>query len=190
MIGTILIVLAIVLALVLIFIGWIWGGYNTLVGGIQNIKTMFSNMKTEYQRRADLFYNLAEAVKSYAKFEKDTLTEVIAMRNGNFGKNSKEAMTKMKKMDGFMQKLMLVVERYPKLRATEQYQSLMKETRITEDRINIVRTEYNDTIRDYNLFVVSFPSNVIAGMFHYKEEEYFESEEGTEKAPKMDLKIK
>jgi len=190
MISIIIIVLAIILAILLGFIGWIWGGYNTLVAGVQNIKTMFSNMKTEYQRRADLFYNLVEAVKSYAKFEKNTLTEVIAMRNGNFGKNSKEAMSKMKKLDGFMSKLMLVVERYPKLRATEQYQTLMKETRITEDRINIVRTEYNDTVRDYNLFVVSFPSNVIAGMFKFKEEDYFESESETDKAPKMDLTIK
>ncbi len=187
---SIIIILAIIATILLIFIGWIWGGYNTLVGGTQNIKTMFSNMKTEYQRRADLFYNLAEAVKSYAKFEKNTLTEVIAMRNGNFGKNSKEAMTKMKKLDGFMSKLMLVVERYPKLRATEQYQTLMKETRITEDRINIVRTEYNDTVRDYNLFVVSFPSNILAGRFHFIEEDYFESEPDTDKAPKMDLAIK
>ena len=190
MISIIIIILAVILAIILAFIGWIWGGYNTLVAGVQNIKTMFSNMKTEYQRRADLFYNLAEAVKSYAKFEKNTLTEVIAMRNGNFGKNSKEAMSKMKGLDGLMSKLMLVVERYPKLRATEQYQSLMKETRITEDRINIVRTEYNDTVRDYNLFVVSFPSNVIAGMFKFKEEDYFESEPDTDKAPKMDLTIK
>ena len=189
MISIIIIILSVILAFMVIFIGWIWGGYNTLVGGTQNIKTMFSNMKTEYQRRADLFYNLVEAVKSYAKFEKDTLTQVISMRNGNFGKNSKEAMSKMKNLDGFMNKLMLVVERYPKLRATEQYQTLMKETRITEDRINIVRTEYNDTIRDYNLFVVSFPSNIIAGMFNFKEEAYFESEPDTDKAPKMDLKI-
>ena len=189
MISIIIIVLAIFLAIFLVFMGWIWGGYNTLVGGVQNIKTMFSNMKTEYQRRADLFYNLAEVVKSYAKFEKNTLTEVIAMRNGNFGKNPKEAMSKMKNLDGFMSKLMLVVERYPKLRATEEYKTLMKETRITEDRINIVRTEYNDTVRDYNLFVISFPSNIIASMFKFNEETYFKNEEESNKCPKMNLKI-
>jgi LemA protein len=190
MLGIILIVLAIVIVLFIVLpASWIIGGYNTLAGNMQNIKTMFSNVKTEYQRRADLFYNLVEATKSHAKFEKDTLTEVIAMRNGNFGKTPKEAMSKMKGFNGLMSKLMLVVERYPKLRSTEQYQILMKETRITEDRINIARTEYNDTVRDYNLFVVSFPSNIIAGMFHFAEEPYFENEEGTNKAPKMDLKI-
>lgn len=189
MIEMIIIVLAVMFAIVLSIVGWIWGGYNTLVKGMQNVKTMFSNIRTEYQRRADLFYNLVEATKSHAKFEKETLTQVIAMRNGNFGNNPKEAIKKMQGFTGLMSKLMLVVERYPKLRSTEQYQLLMKETRITEDRINIARTEYNDTVREYNLFVVSFPSNIIAGMFHFKEEIFFEGEEGIEKAPKMDLKI-
>ena len=189
MISESIIVLSIILVILAMFASWIWGGFNTLVGGRQNIKTMFSNMKTEYQRRADLFYNLAEAVKSYAKFEKDTLTQVIAMRNGNFGNNPKEAMKKMKSLDGFMSKLMLVFERYPDLKANQQYQTLMEETRVTENRINVVRTEYNDTVRDYNLFVVSFPSNVIAKMFNHMEEDYFECEEAAKKCPKMDLSI-
>jgi len=189
MLEIITIVLAVLIALCLILCGWIFGGYNTLVKGVQNIKTMLSNILTEYQRRADLFYNLVEATKSHARFEKDTLTQVIAMRNGNFNTNPKEAMKKMKNFDGMLSKLMLVVERYPKLRSTEQYQLLMKETRITEDRINIARTEYNDTVREYNLFVVSFPSNILAGMFHFKEEEYFEANDEANKSPKMDLKI-
>jgi LemA protein len=84
---------------------------------------------------------------------------------------------------------MVVVEKYPTLRSTEQYQLLMKETRITEDRINIARTEYNDVVRDYNLFVVSFPSNILAGMFHFKEETFFVVEQEAMKSPKMDLKI-
>jgi len=189
MIETLLIVLAIVFFVIVVVGAWVFGGYNVFVKGKQNIKTMFSNVKTEYQRRADLFYNLVEAVKSYAKFEKDTLTQVIAMRNGNFGSTPKEAMSKMKKLDGFLGKLMVVVERYPQLRATEEYKTLMKETRITEDRINIARTNYNDTVREYNLYVVSFPSNILAGMFHFSEETYFENEPETNKAPKMNLKL-
>lgn len=189
MLEIIYIILASIGALILIVGGWIWGGYNTLVKGMQNIKTMFSNIRTEYQRRADLFYNLVEATKSHARFEKETLTQVIAMRNGNFGGDKQQALKKMQGFGALMSKLMLVVERYPKLRSTEQYQILMKETRITEDRINIARTEYNDTVREYNLYVNSFPSNVIAGMFRFKEEIFFEGEQGIEKAPKMDLRI-
>ena len=180
----------IILIILASLIGWGWGSYNFFVTGQQNIETMFSNIKTEYQRRADLFYNLVEATKSHARFEKDTLTQVIAMRQGNFGSNPKEAMKKMQGFNGLLSKLMLVVERYPKLRSTEQYQILMKETRITEDRINIARTEYNDTVREYNLSVKTFPRNIVAGMFHFTEHEFFESEEGVEKAPKMNLEIK
>jgi LemA protein len=173
----------------LITFGWIAGGFNTLKGGKQNIKTMLSNIKTEYQRRADLLYNLAESVKSYAKFEKGTLKEVIAMRSGKIGTSQKELADCKDKLDGFLSKLMLVVERYPNLKANEQYKELMKEVRITEDRINIARTEYNNTVRDYNLFVVSFPSNILARMFNHQEEGYFKNEEGTDKCPKLDLSV-
>jgi LemA protein len=188
MLERILISLAVLLAIVLAIGGWFIGGYNTLAGLKQNIKTMFSNIKTEYQRRADLIMNLAEATKSYAKFEKSTLTDVIAARNG-IGNTPKELMKGKKQLDSVLSKLMLVVERYPKLKANEQYKMLMHETRVTEDRVNLARTEYNDTVRDYNLFVVSFPSNVLAGMFHFKEEEYFENEADTDKCPKLDLRI-
>lgn len=189
MIEIILIVLALFVVFILILGSWALGGYNIFVVGDQNIRTMWSNIKTEYQRRADLFYNLVEATKGYAKFEKDTLTQVIAMRSGKWGTNPKEDMSNMKKLQGLFSQLQLVVERYPKLRASTQYQELMKETRITEDRINIARTEYNDVVRDYNLTVRQFPSSLLAGVFHFKEHEYFENEEGTDKAPKMNLSI-
>lgn len=183
------IIASILVVLILIPLSWIWGGYNSLVKGRENVRTMMSNIKTEYQRRADLFYNLAEAVKSYAKFEKQTLTDVIAMRNGNFGATPKEMMAKMKNLEGLISRLLLVVEKYPKLKAMDAYKELMDEVKTTENRVNIVRTEYNDTVREYNLYVQSFPSNFLAGMFNFKVEEYFENEAGTEKAPKMDLKI-
>lgn len=187
MLEIIVISLAVLLAIVLGIGGWFIGGYNTLSGLRQNIKTMFSNIKTEYQRRADLLYNLAEATKSYAKFEKSTLTDVIAARN--VGNTPSQLAKGKKQLDNILSKLMLVIERYPKLKASEQYQILMNESRVTEDRINIARTEYNDTVRDYNLFVVSFPSNVLANMFHFNEEEYFDNEPETNKCPKLDLRI-
>jgi LemA protein len=183
------IILAGIAFLLLISIGWTWGSYNNFITGRQNIKTMWSNIKTEYQRRADLLYNLAEAVKSYAKFEKNTLVDVIAMRNGNFGRNAREEMSKMKSLDDFFSRLLVVFERYPKLKANETYKRLMREVRITEDRVNIARTEYNDVVRDYNLSVKMFPSNILASMFGFFENEYFESEEGVEKAPKLNLDI-
>ena len=189
MLEYLLIPAAVFVFLLLTFLGWVWGGYNVFVRGKQNIKTILGDIKAEYQRRADLFYNLVEATKSYAKFEKDTLTQVIAARNSNFGKTPKENLAKMKQLDGLFSKLMVVVERYPNLRATEEYKTLMEETKTTENRIEIARTEYNNVVRQYNLSVMSFPSNILAGMFHFLEEEYFENEQGTNSSPKMNLRI-
>jgi len=191
MIGTIAIILTSVFAfLLLCFVGWLWGSYNLFVTGKQNIKTMWSNIKTEYQRRADMFYNLAETVKGYAKFEKDTMTQVIAMRNGNFGTGKAAELKNMKNLDNFFARLLAVFEAYPKLRAVEEYDRLMVNIRVTEDRVNVARVEYNDVVRDYNLSVNTFPNNLIANKFGFKEEAFFENEAGTEKAPKLDLSFK
>jgi len=189
MLEGLIITLAILVTLILILCSWIWGGYNTFIRGTQNVKTMWSDIKTEYQRRADLLLNLAEAVRSYAKFEKSTLVDVIAMRQGKFGNNKMEDMKKMKGLEAFMSKLMVVVEKYPKLLASKQYQILMHENRITEDRVNIARTNYNDVVRDYNLTVKSFPSNILARAFGFNEENFYENDKETDKAPRLKIDI-
>lgn len=185
---SILIGLAIIGFMVLVFAGWVIAGYNRLVSGKVNIETQWSNIKTEYQRRADLFYNLAEAVKSFKKHEKETLTDVIKARNEAFFQGSKlEQAQKMKKLDSSFSKLLLLFERYPRLKAGKRYKDLMNEVRITEDRINVARTDYNDIVRSYNTYVQSFPSNILASMFSYRQERFFMNEPKTDKAPKMSL---
>ena len=165
--------------------GYLVGTYNLFVARKTDIDTQLSNIKTEYQRRADLFYNLVESVKSYAKFEKSTLVEVIEARQGKIGKNPSEVMKKMKGLDSVFSKLMVVFERYPKLKANENYQQLMTEIRITEDRINVARTDYNFVVNEYNVLVGTFPSNQVARMFNFGKALFFENEVGTEKAPKL-----
>lgn len=169
--------------------GWIISGYNHLVNGKVSIETQFSNIKTEYQRRADLFYNLVIAVKSHKKFEKETLTEVIKARSGAFLNSGSrtEQFKKMKDLDGIFGRLLAVFEQYPNLKSNEQHNKLMDEVRITEDRINVARTDYNDIVRTYNIYVKSFPSNIIAKMFAYKSEVFFVNEESTNQAFKMNL---
>lgn len=194
MIEIIIIILAVLVFLVLLFAGWIVKVYNFLAGTKQDVFNQFSNIKTEYQRRADLFYNLAEEVKGSAKFEKDTLTQVTeARKQANNLLNSKGSMKEqMKSMSGIenlFSKLMVVFERYPKLKATALYGKFMDETRITEDRINVARTDYNNIVNSYNTEIVSFPSNIVAGMFHFEQMPYFTNEEKTDYAPKLDLKI-
>lgn len=185
--GIVLVVGATIVASALGAVGWVIGSYNTFRIGQQDIKTQWSNIRTEYQRRADLFYNLVQSVKSYKKFEKETLVEVIAARNGNFGQTQPAQATKMRQLDGIFSKLMLLVEQYPKLQANEQHNKLMEEIRITEDRINVARTDYNEIVGDYNKLVVTFPKNIIANSFNFAQEMFFENAPETNDAPKIKL---
>lgn len=174
-------------ATILIVGGWVIGTYNRFITGKQNIRTQLSNIKTEYQRRADLFYNLVQSVKSYAKFEKSALIEVIKARSGNFGDTKEKVLKTMHKLDGIFSKLMLLFEQYPKLRAVEQYNSLSEELKTTENRINVARTSYNDIVREYNILIKTFPTNLLGNVFRFTEEEFYINEKETEKAPKLDL---
>lgn len=187
MIGIGFLILAIVLFLILVSIGSFVSSYNTFVSLRQDIRTQFSNIVTEYQRRTDMFYNLVQTVKSFKKHENKTLTEVVAARNLNFGQSKKQDMKNMKQLDGLFSKLMAVVEAYPNLKSDEQHNKLMDEIRITEDRINVSRTDYNNIVNTYNTRVKSFPSNIVAGMFNFDLEAYFEGQAGVEKAPQIDL---
>lgn len=184
----IVIIGATVAGLALVTGGWYIGTYNTFMTAKQDMKTQWSNIKTEYQRRADLLMNLAATVKSFKKHEKDTLTEVIKARGGVFGPTKADEIKKMGQVDTIMQRLMLVFEQYPNLKSNEQHNILMNEVRITEDRINIARTDYNGTVRDYNLLVHRVPSNILANIHNFQDEVFFELQTpDAEKAPTLAL---
>lgn len=187
MIGIILIIFALFFFVFLAIVGYSIGMYNTFRVGQQDIQTQFSNIKTEYQRRVDMFFNLVQAVKSYKNFEKETYVQVAAARTGLSSGSKVEQMKKMNQLNQLFQKLMVVIERYPNLKANEQHNKLMDEVRITEDRINVARTDYNEIVGDYNKLVQMFPSNIVAGLFRFRTESFFVNEEGTDKAPKIDL---
>ena len=188
MIGIIIGFLAVMTFGVIIIAGWAIGIYNYLQAGVQNIKTQWSNIKTEYQRRFDLFANLAEAVKSFKKHEKSTLTDVVKARSMlNFSGSKSEQLKNMGMLDKFFSKLAVVFERYPDLKANEQHNKLIEEMRITEDRINVARTDYNDIIREYNIATKTFPSSIVAKMFHFAEEKFYINETVSDKAPKIDI---
>lgn len=195
MIEIILIILAVSLFFFLVIIGWGIGSYNTFRVGQQDIKTQWSNILTEYQRRVDLLYNLVQAVKSHKKFEKETLVQVIKARGGNiaeareghFGKTKTAQMQSLRGLDNMFAGMRVVFERYPELQSHKQHDKLMEETRITEDRINVARTDYNEIVGDYNKLVTTFPKNIIAGIFRFTVELFYQNQQGTEIAPKIDL---
>jgi LemA protein len=183
-----LIIAAVIIGGIVMFAGWLIGVYNMIIMGLQTIKNQWSNVKTEYQRRADLFYNLAEAVKSYKKFEKSTMVELAQARSGNFGKGGlKSEMEKMKGLDKIFHGLYAVSEAYPQLKANESYKTLMDEVKLTENRINIARTDYNELVRDYNILIKTFPNFLVANWWGYKDEPFFENDPESDKAPKMSL---
>ncbi len=179
--------LAVLVFVFLMMLGWSISSYNGFISLRQDIKTQFSNIKTEYQRRIDLIVNLVSTVKSFKKHEKETLLGVVKARSQGFTGNVKTDMKKMKGLDGLFSKLLAISERYPELKAGEQHNKLMDELRVTEDRINIARTDYNGVIRSYNIMIKSFPTNIIAGMFSFKIDEYFKGQDGIEKAPIIEL---
>lgn len=190
------ILLVVVIALILgtlSVIGWAIGAYNTMVTAYQDVIGMIGNMKTEYQRRADFFMNLVSIIKGNAKFEKETMTEVIKMRNISAGmqntKDIKKTLEGMKGIDGAIGRLLVTVERYPKLEANKSFQKGMDEIRITEDRINVARTEYNNIVNDFNQYIKVFPNNIIANMFRFVAQPYYENDPATNAAPKLDFSV-
>ncbi len=188
MIEVLLIGGAVFVFLCLLLIGWGIGQYNFFVARAQDIKTQWSNIKTEYQRRFDMFMNLVETVKSYKKHEKGTLKEVIQARNAlSFKGDKKQQLKSMGMLDNLFSKLAVLVEQYPNLKANEQHNTLMEEVRISEDRINVARTSYNTVIRNFNVAVKTFPSSIVANMFRFAEEEFYINEERTNAAPKINL---
>lgn len=180
-------VLAVILVTVLIVVGWVWGSYNTFVVARQDIETQFSNIKTEYQRRADLFYNMAEVAKGYAGFEKETMIQVTEARAGAFGSTKEEQMQNMNSLDSAISRLAVVFEKYPELKTIEQYNKLSEEVQRTENRIQIARSDYNTLVRSYNILIMSFPRNMIAPGQGFVPEAFFTNEAGTTTAPKLDM---
>lgn len=191
MIGILIAILCVVI-FVFMPVGYGVGIYNTLVDLSQSVKTQWSNVLTEYQRRLDLFLNLAETVKSFKHHERETLKEVIGARNSINNLKSmtpnKAAGKKLSGFDSMFSKLMLLVEQYPQLKAGEQHSKFMDEMRVTEDRINIARTDFNELVNMFNITVLQFPSSIVAKLFNFTSDEYYalDSEE-TKTAPRIKL---
>lgn len=191
-------VLWIVLAVLVIFIFWGCSGYNGLVQQDEVVKQSWGNVQSDYQRRADLIPNLVATVKGAAEFEKETYTQVALARAGQLKQESKvplDSLTPQKMqqiqqtsndaMNAARMAINIAVERYPDLKATNNFTALQKELEGTENRINTSRKDFNTAVRDYNVKVRRFPTNIFAGMFGFKQRQEFQSQPGSENAPKV-----
>ena len=172
----ILIVFGIILLLVggtiLFTISWLISSFNFFKSTKEAIKTQWSNIITEYDRRIDLFLNLASTVKSLKDHEYNTLTSIAQYRSGIIKGSKGEQLKAMSKIESMITG---IFERYPNLTANKAHEDLMTEITITEERINSARTGYNEVVREYNTNVETFPRNIIAARYGFKVESYYES---------------
>ncbi|MEY4113967.1 MAG: hypothetical protein RLZ76_660 [Bacteroidota bacterium] len=192
------IVLISIVAFILLLGGCGCSGYNGLVQKDQNVKSKWANVESDYQRRADLIPNLVNTVKGAANFEQETITAVIEARSKatqttvNASDLSPEKIAAFQKaqgqLSGAIGRLLVSVERYPELKATEAFRDLQAQLEGTENRIKVSRNDFNAAVQDYNTSVKKFPMVLFSGLFGFNEKGYFTAEAGSEKAPTVDFK--
>lgn len=191
---TIIILVAIGLLIFLIYRFFV-GNYNDMVSAEEKVERQWANVETAYQRRLDLIPNLVNTVKGYAEFEKSTLEAVINARAKATSVQIDPTNITPEKLQQFQQaqdgmssalsRLLVTVEKYPELKANENFRGLMSQLEGTENRISNERRNFNQAVQEYNSLIRKFPSNIIAGMFGFEKRVYFEATQGAEKAPEV-----
>lgn len=173
----------ILIGVILVIVLAIVGVYNNLVSLKMRVKNAWAQIDTQLKRRFDLIPNLVETVKGYTKHEQETLEKVIAARNTYVTATSVEDKAAANnQLTATLKNLFALSEAYPDLKANENFMQLQTELTGTEDKIAYSRQFYNDTVQMYNTAIMRFPSNIIAGMFNFKEEPFFQISEA-EKEP-------
>ncbi|MBU0595584.1 LemA family protein [Candidatus Bipolaricaulota bacterium] len=186
-----MVVMYVVLGVLALVVLYVMGTYNGLVRLRQHVRESWSGIDTELKRRYNLIPNLVETVKGYASHEKETLDRVISARaKAVSSTGSPESQARDENMlVGALRQLFAVVENYPNLKANENFIKLQGELTATEDRIQAARRFYNANVRDLNTRIEVFPSNVIANLFSFQKEEFFELEDAAQReVPKVDFK--
>ena len=163
--------------------------YNRLVGFNNQVKNAWRQIDVQLKRRHDLIPNLVEVVKDYMSYEQETLQKVIQARNQAVSAHTpEEAIAAEGVLGGALGKLFALMENYPDLKANQNVARLMEELSATENKIAFARQFYNDSVMALNNAVQSFPSNIVAGMFAFREATYFEVPETETAVPKVDLR--
>ena len=172
-------------------------GYNQMVSKEEAVVGQWANVETAYQRRADLIPNLVSTVKGYAQFEQETLLGVVEARSKasgvqvNADKLDEASIQKFQEsqaaLSGALSRLLVVVEKYPDLKANQNFLELQSQLEGTENRISVERRRFNEMVQDYNAYIRKFPNNLISGMFGFEKKGYFKADAGSEKAPKVEF---
>lgn len=184
-------------SIALLFVWWLSSSYNRLVSKNEEANAAWQNVESDYQRRLDLIPNLVSTVKGYADFEKSTLEAVVQARAqatqvkldpSNLNKENLAAFQQAQgAVSSSLSRLLVTVEQYPDLKANQNFLELQSELTGTENRIKVSRNNFNEAVKNYNLSVKSFPTNILASMFGFQARAYFEADAGAEKAPKVEF---
>ncbi len=178
-------IIGIIVVIVLIVL-YIVATYNGLVGMRNRVKDQWAQIDVQLKRRFDLIPNLVETVKGYADHEQETLKGVIEARNKfNVAKTPEEEMAANDQLSNFVSKLFALSEAYPDLKANQNFMSLQSDLKDTEDKIASARQFYNDTVLTLNNKIEMFPSNIVASMFKFTKEPFFEANEESREAVKV-----
>jgi LemA protein len=187
--------LIIIVVAILLLGGCGCSGYNRLVGQDETVKKAWNNVQSDYQQRADLVPNLVSTVKGAANFEQETLTKVIEARSKATSVNVNAENLTPEKMQQFQQaqaelggalsRLLVTVERYPDLKANQNFLQLQGQLEGIENGIRNSRNNFNSAVNEYNVQVRRFPTNIFAGMFGFRAKEGFQADPGSQNAPKV-----
>ena len=193
--GKLLWIVAIVVALGLF--GWCKNTYNGMVSADEGVQSAWSQVENVYQRRADLIPNLVATVKGYAEHESGTLEAVVAARakatqttvdpSQLTAENVAKFQAAQGELGSALGRLLVTVERYPDLKANQNFLELQAQLEGTENRISTERMKFNETAKSYNTLIRSFPQNIMASIFSFTPKGYFKAAEGSENAPKVEF---
>lgn len=190
-------IIVLIIIVLLLFFGFQWGisTGNKMVVLDEGVAAAWSQVENVYQRRTDLIPNLVNTVKGYADFEKETLTAVIEARakatqvTVDPSKLDQASLQQFQQAQGGLSsalgRLMVVMEKYPELKANEGFLNLQAQLEGTENRITVERQKFNEVARGYNTYIRQFPQSMVASMRNFEKKAYFEAEKGAEKAPKV-----
>jgi LemA protein len=192
--------LIIVIGLILLLGGCGCSGYNGMVTQDQNVKSKWGNVQSEYQRRSDLIPNLVNTVKGAADFEKSTLEAVINARakatattidpTNLTPENIQKFQEAQGQLSSALSRLLVTIEKYPDLKANQNFRDLQVQLEGTENRIKVARNDFNTAVQSFNTTVKTFPNIIFASMFGFKEKGYFAADQGADKAPAVDFNAK
>jgi len=183
-----LVVLIVVVIIAVGLVGSVFGMYNGLVSTEENVNSMWSQVDSQLQRRADLIPNLVQTVKGYAAHEKSVYDSVNEARTKLLSAGSVGAAAQAdQELTGALGRLLAISESYPELKADANFRALQDELAGTENRIAVARMDYNNAVQAYNTKIRHFPASAIAKMFGFNQKQYFKAEEGAKEVPKVDF---